>query len=188
MRTLARLVVTLGTLGVVPFAQAEDAAKAARMAPPKPAAAFVEAFQGMTGTWACKGKIKLPDGSGEVDTSSTIVIRAEVDGFAYSGAYEVPKEPMVPNGVKGYFLWAYDAANKKLVEVFADSYGFIGRGTSDGLKDDALVWDEDEVMMGSVKKVRTTRKRMSPTELSLTFERLKKDGTWVTMGRETCVK
>jgi hypothetical protein len=176
---LCNLVLTGTALG-------DEKAKPAVPQKPKPAPALVNAFKGMTGTWACKGKFKKSDGS-DLDSSSTMVITAELDGFTYSGAYQVPKGDMLPTGMQGQMFWSYDTANRKLVEFFADSFGGIGRGTSDGLQGDTVVWDEDEVLMGQPRKVRTTVTRVSPTEMSLQFD-TEANGTWVNMGSNTCKK
>jgi hypothetical protein len=173
-------------LAVAPLALAAGKAKPALPPKPQPAPALVDAFAGMTGTWTCKGKFKKPDGT-EVDSSSTMVITAELDGFTYSGAYQVPKSDTLPAGMQGQMYWSYDSANKKLVEFFADSLGGIGRGTSEGLKGDSVVWNEDQVLMGQPKRMRTTVKRVSPTEMSLTFD-AEGNGTWVNLGSNSCKK
>jgi hypothetical protein len=174
------------SLALIPSALADDKAKASPPPRPQPAPALVTAFQGMTGTWVCKGKFKKADSS-EMDSASTMVVTAELGGFIYSGAYQVPKSEMMPGGMKGQMFWSYDSANNKLVEFFADSYGGTGRGTSDGLRGDTLVWDEEEVLMGKPKRVRTTLKRSGPTQMSLTFDD-GSSGTWVNMGQNTCNK
>jgi hypothetical protein len=178
--------VLLTNLVLTSMALGADKAKPAVAQKPQPAAALVEAFQGMTGTWACAGKFKKMDGS-DMNSSSTMVITAELDGFTYSGAYQVPKSDTMPTGMQGQLFWSYDSASRTLVEFFADSFGSIGRGRSDGLKGDTVVWDEDEVLMGQPKKVRTTVKRVSPTEMSLTFDAAG-NGTWVNMGSNVCKK
>jgi hypothetical protein len=187
MRKLTQAALVLSTLTLVPLALADDKAKPNAEAPPKPAPALVDAFKGMAGTWACKGKFQKMDGSGEMDSQSTMVLRSELDGFAYSGSYQIAKNAMLPNGMKGQLFWSYDAANNKLVEFFADSYGGIGRGTSDGLKGDVVVWEEDGVMMGKANKSRTTMTRVGPKEIALLFE-MQTDGKWSTAGRDSCKK
>jgi hypothetical protein len=188
MRRLTQFAIALCTIVLVPVAFADDKAKPPAEAQPKPAPALVEAFKGMTGTWACKGKFQKMDGSGEMDGQSTMVMKSALDGFAYSGDYKVAKNAMLPNGMKGQMFWSYDAASNKLVEFYADSYGGVGRGTSDGLKGDSIVWDEDSVMMGKATKSRTTVKQISPKEISLTFEMDAGGGKWTTMGRDSCKK
>jgi hypothetical protein len=186
-KVIARAVL-LVSLALVPKAVAEDKARtSASRNKPTPSPILVEAFKGMTGTWDCRGSFKKMDGSGDMDSQSTMVISAELDGFTYSGAYQVPQSDMLPTGMQGQMFWSYDSASNKLVEFFADSYGGIGRGTSDGLKDNTLVWDENEVLMGQPKKVRTTIKRVNPKEMTLTFDS-DANGTWVNMGSNTCKK
>ena len=174
-----------GSFALASVALAASPAKA--NSPPKPAPLLVEAFKGMVGSWACQGKFKKGDGTGETDSESTMVISAQLDGFTYSGTYQVPKSELMPNGMQGQILWSYDSANRKLLEFFVDSYGGTGRGTSDGLQGDTLVWNEDQVLMGQAKKVRTTLRRSSPSEFELTFD-AEGNGTWVNMGRNVCKK
>jgi hypothetical protein len=178
-------------LSALAFASVVLAADKAKPNPsqnkPTPSAVLVTAFQGMTGVWDCRGKFKKMDGSGETDGQSTMVISAELDGFTYSGAYDVPKSDTMPSGMKGQLFWSYDSSTNKLVEFFADSYGAVGRGTSDGLRGDTLIWDENEVLMGQPKRVRTTLKHVNPGEITLTFDS-NANGTWVNMGSNTCKK
>ena len=186
MRRVTQTAIALSTLMLVPLALADDKAKPP-MEMPKPAAALTDAFKGMTGTWACKGKFQKMDGSGEMASKSNMVMKSELNGFAYSGEYKVEKNAMLPSGMKGQLFWSYDSANNKLVEFYADSVGGVGRGTSDGLSGDTTVWDEDGVMMGKASKSRTTLKRISPKEITLTFEN-QTDGKWVQLGVDSCKK
>jgi hypothetical protein len=187
VRKFAQTLLVLSSVALPPMALADDKAKPSTSPLPKPQPALVEAFKGMTGTWVCAGKFKKPDGNGELDVQSTMVITSELDGFVYSGMAQLPKSEMLPNGMKEQMFWSYDSASAKLVEFLADSYGGVGHGTSDGLKGDTLVWVEDEVMMGKPQKVRTTVQHISPAEVSLTFDALTA-GHSVNMGRNTCKK
>jgi Protein of unknown function (DUF1579) len=188
MRRLIEFAVVLSTVALVPRALGDDSAKAPAEMQPKPAPALVDAFQGMTGNWACKGKFQAMDGSGKLlDSKSSMVLKSALDGFAYSGDYRVEKNAMLPGGMKGQMYWTYDSANKKLVEFYADSFGSLGHGTSEGLKGDTVVWEEEGVMMGKANKSRTTLKRVSATQITLTFE-MQTDGKWATMGTDTCNK
>lgn len=188
MRQLIQAALVLSTVALVPRALADDKAKPPAEMQPKPAQVLVDAFKGMTGTWSCKGKFEKMDGSGQMDSKSSMILKPALDGFAYSGDYRVEKNAMLPNGMKGQMYWSYDSANNKLVEFYADSYGGVGRGTSDGLKGDSVVWDEDGVMMGKTNKSRTTVKRVSAHEITLTFEMQTPDGKWSTMGTDSCKK
>ncbi len=185
MRRFLRTAFVLSSVVLVPRALADDKAKPPEA--PKPAPALVGAFKGMTGTWNCKGKFQKMDGSGTMDSKSSMVLKSTLDGFAYSGDYHVDKNAMLPNGMKVQMLWAYDAANNKLIEFYADSYGGIGHGISDGLKGDSVVWDETGVMMGKANKSRETVKQISAKEIMLTFE-METDGKWSTMGTDNCKK
>jgi hypothetical protein len=187
MRTFIPAALVVASVAIVLPAFADDKANTHPEAP-KPAPALVDSFKGTTGTWACKGKFQKMDGSGEMTNQSTMVLRSELDGFAYSGTYTLAKNAMMPNGMKGQMFWAYDAANNKLVEFFADSFGGTGRGTSDGIKGNIVVWDEDGVMMGKANKTRTTVTLVGPKELALNFDMQTPDGKWSPMGSNSCKK
>jgi Protein of unknown function (DUF1579) len=187
MRELATTAIVLATLTLVSPALADDKATPLSDLQPKPAPALVDAFKGMTGTWACAGKVQKLDGTDEMATKSTMTIKLLLDGFAYSGEYRVEKNAQLPSGMKGQMFWSYDTANAKLVEFFADSFGSVGHGSSDGLSDNTIVWEEDGVMMGKQAKSRTTVNRSSPNQLLLTFD-VETDGKWATLGVDTCKK
>ncbi len=186
MRRLTKTAIVLSTLTLVPVAFADDKAKPPAEQP-KPAPALVDAFKGLTGTWACKGKFQKMDGSGEMESKSIMVMKPALDGFAYAGEFKTEKNAMMPHGIKGQLFWSYDSATNKLTEFFADNYGGVGRGTSDGLTGDSIVWDEDNVMMGKANKSRTTVKRIGPKEITLTFE-MQTDGKWAPLGHDSCKK
>jgi Protein of unknown function (DUF1579) len=169
------------------LALAVDGRADAANALPTPAPALVDAFRGMTGTWNCDGKFQKMDGSGTLDSKSTMVLTAAVGGFGYSGDVTVAATAQMPNGMKEQMFWSYNSATKKLVEFFVDSFGTLGHGTSDGRTVDTIVWDEDVVMMGKAAKFRTTVKSTGANALVLTFD-TQTDGKWATLGTNTCTK
>jgi hypothetical protein len=177
----------VAALALFGSAHAEDAAKPAPRMLPKPATALVDAFKGMTGTWACKGTFKKKDGSGTPTSTSTMVIASTVDGFAYAGDVVVAKTPQFPTTIRQQFSWAYDPVAKSLVEFFVDSFGGVGHGTSDGLVGDTVTWDEDKAMMGRAVKARTSVKRVGAKEVEFTFD-FQLDGKWSTVGTKSCKK
>jgi hypothetical protein len=183
MRRLLHTALVVSTFGLVPLARADDAAKPSG---PKPASALVDAFKGMTGTWACKGKFQKMDGSGTVDSNSTMAIKSILNGFAYSGEVTVAKNTVMPIDFQQQFVWSYNALTKKLLQYYVDSFGGTGQGTSDGLVGDTVVWDEDAVKMGTPTKSRTTVK-IAPLEVDLTFD-FQMDGKWATLGTKSCKK
>jgi hypothetical protein len=183
MRRLVQTALVVCTFGLVPLARADDAAKPAL---PKPAQALVDAFKSMTGTWACKGRFPKKDGSGTLESNSTMVIKPILNGFAYSGEVTVAKGTMMPVDFQQQFVWSYNAVTKKLVQYYVDSFGGTGQGTSDGLVGDTVIWDEETVKMGTPTKSRTTV-RISPTEVDLTFD-FQMDGKWATVGTKSCTK
>jgi len=168
-------------------AYAEDGAKPVPQMLPKPAPALVDAFKGMTGTWACKGTFPKKDGSGTLTSMSTMVVESTVDGFAYTGDVVVEKTPLFPTSIRQRFSWAYNPVTHKLVEFFVDSFGGVGHGTSDGLVGDTVVWEEDSVKMGKPTKSRTSVKRIGPEEITVTFD-FQLDGKWSTAGTKSCKK
>jgi hypothetical protein len=154
---------------------------------PTPAPALVDAFRGMTGTWSCNGKFQKMDGSGTMDSKSTMVLTPAAGGFGYSGDVTVEASAKFPNGIKEQMFWSYNSATKKLVEFFVDSFGLLGQGTSDGRTLDTIVWDEDVVAMGQTTKFKTTMKTSGANALVLTFE-MQTDGKWAALGTKTCTK
>jgi hypothetical protein len=184
MHRLIRSGLLLSSLVLAPVARADDKGPHAA---PKPAQALTDAFQGMAGTWTCKGKFPKMDGSGTMESKSTMVLKPVLNGFAYSGDVTVEKNAILPGGLKQELHWSYNPATHQLVEFFFDSYGDVGSGTSDGMSGDTTVWAEDAVMMGEAGKSRTTVKRIGPKEVLLTFE-TQKDGTWSTWGTKSCKK
>jgi len=156
--------------------------------PPKPAPALVEAFKGMDGIWACKGNMENFAKRGTtVQTKSEMKIGKEVDGFAYSGAFKLEKNAAMPEGAKAHMHWGYDTAKKQLIEFGVDNAGNSWSGTSDGLKDGALVWTEEGAMMGQTTKSRTTITIKSPREIVVVSE-IDDKGAWKKVGEDHCKK
>lgn len=182
MHALTRIGLLVSSLALVPSARADDKAPSHAM---KPAQALTDAFSGMAGTWTCKGQFQTKSGTGE--STSTMVLKRSVNGFAYSGEVTVAKNASLPAGMTEQLSWSYNAVTHKLVEFFVDSFGDVGSGTSDGLSGDTTVWEEDSVMMGQSTKSRTTVKRLGPKEVSLNFE-VQMDGKWTSFGIKTCKK
>jgi hypothetical protein len=172
-------------LGVLAQDAGTAAAKPAR---PKPNPALVEQFQGATGTWACSGSMGSPQSPGtEVPTRGEMRISPEVDGFAYSGAYKMEKNAAMPAGSKTRIFWSWDEAKKQLIEFGFDSNGDTFHGTSDGLKGESTVWNEEGTMMGQSIRTRTTVTKKSPKEILVLFEAEDK-GAWKKMGEDRCKK
>jgi len=156
--------------------------------PPKPAPALVEAFKGMDGIWACKGTMENFAKPGtQVPTKSEMKIAKEVDGFAYAGSFKLEKNAAMPTGGKAHMHWAYDTARKQLIEFGVDNAGNSWSGTSDGLKDGALVWNEEGAMMGQPAKTRTTVTIKSPREIVVLSE-MDDKGAWKKVGEDHCKK
>jgi hypothetical protein len=163
-------------------------ASAAKPARPKPNPALVEQFQGATGTWACTGSMESPQSPGtHVPSRGEMRISPEVDGFAYSGAYKMEKNAAMPAGSKTRIFWSWDEAKKQLVEFGFDSNGDTFHGTSDGLKGESTVWNEEGTMMGQSIRTRTTVTKKSPKEILVLLEAEDK-GAWHKMGEDRCKK
>lgn len=155
---------------------------------PKPNPALSEAFKDMSGTWTCSGEMDDPQAPGiQVKTRSEMRIAPEVDGFAYSGSYRMEKNAAMPSGSKAHMHWGWDEVQGKLVEFGFDNMGSSWRGTSEGLKDGAVVWVEEGAMGGQPAKSRITVTRKGPREMVVVAE-LENKGAWQKMGEETCRK
>jgi hypothetical protein len=161
---------------------------AAKPARPKPNPALTEQFHGMTGTWACSGSMESPQSPGtQIPTRSEMHISPEVDGFAYSGTSKMEKNAAMPAGSKARLFWSWDDGKKQLIEFGFDSNGDTWRGTSDGLKGDDTVWNEEGSMMGQSVRTRTTVTRKSAKEVLILFENEDK-GAWHKVGEDHCKK
>jgi hypothetical protein len=192
----SRLLVPLA-LAVSLSASAQDAGTGTSKAPkpaaakqerPKPNPALTEAFQSMTGTWACTGTMESPTSPGtQVASRGEMRITPQVDGFAYAGIYKMEKNAAMPSGSKAELHWGYDEAKKSLVEIGFDNYGNSWQGTSDGNKADVQVWNEEGSMMGQAAKSRTTVTRKSPKEILILSE-MEDRGAWRKMGEDRCRK
>lgn len=187
LRRLTETALILFCLVLAPLARADDKAGPPPGRQSKPAQALVDAFNGMVGTWACSAKFQKMDGTGTTDSQSTMVVSAMLDGYGYTGVVTVEKNARLPRPLQQQFYWTYNAATKTLVELVADNYGDIGQGTSPGLSGDTVIWTEESVMMGRATQSRTTVKKVSPTEVSLTFD-AQADGKWATFGTKSCKK
>jgi len=187
MSQLARRAVLAAVILSVP-ALAQDSGAAGQAPPkPKPAAALTDAFKDFPGTWACTGSMDNPQKPGtQVPTKSEMKLSSEVDGFAYSGHFKGEKNVAMP-AFKAHMTWSYDAAKQKLVEFGVDNLGSTWTGTSDGLKDGALVWTEEGAMMGQPARTRTTVTRKSAREITVVTE-IENKGAWQKMGEDHCKK
>jgi hypothetical protein len=169
-------------------AKTGDAAKGGQGGMPRPDPALTKAFGNSVGTWRCNGKMMLPKemGGGEVTSRSSMTIRKELGGFAYSGDWKSEKNEAFP-GMQGKMTWTYDAGSKKLVEFSVDTMGDVMRGEADPSEDGKMVWSEEGTMMGKPSKTRTTVSMKGKNQLDLAFD-VQGDGGWTPMGKESCTK
>src|SRR5256885_10898181 len=113
-----------------------DATDSAAGAPqgqmPRPDPALTKAFGNSVGSWRCQGKMMMPKemGGGEVATRTTMTIKKELNGFAYSGEWKSEKTKSFP-AMTGKMTWAYDAGAQKLTEFSVTSTGDVIHGTAD---------------------------------------------------------
>lgn len=163
-------------------------AQQAKPTPPKPSPALTEAFKDMAGTWSCTGSMDNPLAPGtQVKTQAEMKIARDLDGFAYSGNYRMEKSPAMPTPMKVRLSWGWDAAKQKLVEFGFDNIGSSWVGTSDGMKDGAIVWAEEGAMMGQAARTRTTVTRKGPAEITVVSE-MENKGAWQKMAEDRCKK
>jgi hypothetical protein len=155
---------------------------------PRPDPALTKAFGSSVGTWRCNGKMMLPKemGGREVNTRSSMTIRKELGGFAYSGDWKSEKNEAFP-GMQGKMTWTYDAGTKKLNEFSVDSVGDVMRGEAEASEDGKTVWNEEGTMMGKPSKTRTTVTMKGKNQLDLAFD-AQGDSGWAPMGKESCTK
>jgi hypothetical protein len=160
------------------LAAAAQDKSAKKPAPPKPDPALVQAFGSSVGKWSCSGTTNMPKdmGGGTLKTKSTMTIRREAGGFAYSGDYNMAPNKAFP-GMKGKMMWTYDPAAKKFYELAADTTGGAMRGESDGFKDGKMVWNEEGTMMGKSTKSTTTITQKGKKAIDIQFEMGDMNGT-----------
>jgi len=169
--------------------QGNSAAGGAQGNMPRPDPSLTKAFGNSVGTWRCKGKMMLPKemGGGEVDTRSSMTIKRELNGFAYTGEWKSEKNKAFP-AMSGKMTWAYDAGNKQLTEFSVDSFGDVMRGVADPSDDGKTVWNEEGTMMGKASKTRTTVTMKGKNGLDLAFDAQGDGGSWAPMGKDSCTK
>jgi hypothetical protein len=155
---------------------------------PKPNPVLVETFKDAVGTWSCTGSMESPQSPGtQFPTRSEMRLATEVEGFAYSGTFKGEPNKAMPTAMKGHIHWYWDDAKKTLAEVGFDNFGETWTGTSDGIKGDTTVWNEEGVMMGKAARTRTTITKKSPKEVIILSE-LEDKGAWRKMGEDRCKK
>src|SRR5947209_1228093 len=89
---------------------------------PRPDPALTKAFGNSVGSWRCQGKMMLPKemGGGEIATRSSMTIKKELNGFAYTGEWKSEKTKAFP-AMSGKMTWAYDGGAQKLTEFSVSS-------------------------------------------------------------------
>jgi hypothetical protein len=156
---------------------------------PRPDPALTKAFGNAVGSWRCKGKMMLPKemGGGEVESRTSMTIRKELNGFAYTGEWKSEKNKVFP-AMSGKMTWTYDAGTKHLTEFSVDSFGDVMHGVGDPSEDGKMVWNEEGTMMGKPSKTRTTVTMKGKNALDLAFDSQGDGGNWMPMGKDSCTK
>src|SRR5690348_16836415 len=115
---------------------------------PRPDPALTKAFGDAVGSWRCQGKMMMPKemGGGEIATRSSMTIKKELNGFAYTGEWKSEKTKAFP-AMSGKMTWAYDAGAQKLTEFSVSSTGDVMHGTADASDGEKVVWNEEGTMM-----------------------------------------
>jgi len=177
----------LFALCAVAFAFAARAQQQDKMPTPDPA--LTKAFGGAVGTWRCQGKMMMPKemGGGEIATRSSMTIKKELNGFAYTGEWKSEKTKAFP-AMSGKMTWAYDAGAQKLTEFSVSSTGDVMHGTAEAGEGDKVVWNEEGTMMGKASKTRTTVTMKGKNALELAFDAQGDGGNWMPMGKDSCKK
>jgi hypothetical protein len=192
---MKRLLFALCTLALAAQAQQDTSGKtgsgsgAPQGGMPKPDPALTKAFGDSVGTWHCKGKMMLPKemGGAEIATRSSMTIKKELNGFAYTGEWKSEKTKEFP-AMSGKMTWAYDAGAGKLMEFSVSSTGDVMHGTADASDGEKVVWNEEGTMMGKPSKTRTTVTMKGKNGLELAFDAQGEGGTWAPMGKDNCTK
>lgn len=123
-------------------AKAPDAkpAKPAPMEMPKPPPELAEAGKAASGTWKCKGEDSDHTGTKSAMTG-TLKIKLDLDGWWLVETFD--GKGRGPFKMAAYTT--YDVPSKKWRKFYALSGGTQMNGSSDGIKDNKLVWNLDVV-------------------------------------------
>ncbi len=107
--------------------------------PPRPPAEIEAMAKNVVGTWKCTGTSSGMDGSSEKMTAK-VVAKVDLDKWWINDVVE-------GKGSRGSFRMisysTFDAASKKWRRISIDNYGNQYVGTSDGMKENKLVWNLD---------------------------------------------
>ena len=170
-------------------AQAQQDQKPGNNQMPRPDPALTKAFGDAVGSWRCQGKMMMPKemGGGEIATRSSMTIKKELNGFAYTGEWKSEKTKAFP-AMSGKMTWAYDAGAQKLTEFSVSSTGDVMHGTAESGDGEKVVWNEEGTMMGKASKTRTTVTMKGKNALELAFDAQGEGGNWMPMGKDSCTK
>lgn len=151
---------------------------------PKPAAEMSQlAF--FQGSWTCEGKMHETPVSPAGTMTGTANIQADLGGFFQTGKITGHAAGMPP--YEGIFHTTWDPMAKQFVMYWFDNMGGWSRATSAGWKGDAMVYMGEGQMGGMPMKGRDTFTKMGANGMRHVWE-AEMNGTWITMGEETCRK
>jgi hypothetical protein len=161
-----------------------SAAQAVSQEMPKPAPemAKIDFFQG---SWTCNGKVNASPMGPAGTLTSTADIRQDLGGFWQSGSIKGTMPNMPP--FEGMFHTTYDPAAKQYVMFWVDNMGGWARSTSPGWQGDKMVYLGDSNMPGQKPMKNRDTFMRSGAAMKHIWE-LQMDGTWMTLGEETCTK
>jgi hypothetical protein len=139
----------------------------AKIEMPKPAPELAEMAKGRAGTWTCKGKAWMPDGSEHAMTGA-MKSRSDLDGFWIHDTWD-GKMDQIPFKFEAYTT--YDSKSKQLRRVVADSLGGQQVGTSDGLNDNKIDFTIEAVSVMGPMTLKEHVDKVDPRTLKITTER-----------------
>jgi hypothetical protein len=153
---------------------------------PKPAPEMSQ-LKAYAGSWKCSGDAPASPFGPAHKTQSSLMLKADLDGFWYTGPMAEMKTASSSQPVKGMLHLGYDPKGKQYVMVWVDNFGSWANEMSTGWQGDTMVWTGDMTTMGEKTGARDTFVKKGDNEFSHKFE-LNMKGQWSPIVDETCKK
>ena len=155
-------------------------------AAPKPPAEM-GALHYFLGFWMCRGEVPASPRGPAHSTRTTVSINKDMGGMWLAGKVKELKgaDTVVP--LDGMLHMSWDPGPKQYVLIWVDNFGAYGTQTSSGWNGDTFEWSGEMAEGGKKVQVRDRFTRKGATQVVHASE-ANVDGTWVSLGEETCRK
>jgi hypothetical protein len=152
--------------------------------PPKPAPELAN-VKYFAGSWTCSGDAPASPFGPAHKSESTLMLKADLDGFWYTGTVTERKTASNPHPVKGMLHVGYDTSAKQYLVVWLDNFGSLATEKSAGWQGDTMTFTGEQNVMGEKATARDTFVKKSPSEYTHKFD-LQMKGQWSPIVEETC--